>query len=204
MLLARRSIAVPWRERPRDLATWSAKPAATEVVAHATLSLPQLKRVVVGRVRPGGIESVRIRVVNSGRRAEIVRLATRALKALRDSLIPLRPRCARLTALTARAATRVLATIDGHNGCATTEVLDDGRQRRYCLVIFARCTSQPLHIARSGARSNRRSQATVRSSLLKPLPGCPFVRRHVREADNRIGLRLGLRPGAGPTVHHTS
>jgi hypothetical protein len=45
------------------------------VVAHATLSLPQLKQVVVGRVRPGGIEGVRIRVVNSGRRAEIVRLA---------------------------------------------------------------------------------------------------------------------------------
>ena len=39
MLLARRSIAVPWRERPRDLASWSAKPAAREVVAHATLSL---------------------------------------------------------------------------------------------------------------------------------------------------------------------
>jgi hypothetical protein len=40
-------------------------------------------RVVVGRVRPGGIEGVRIRVVHSGRRAAIVRLATRALKALR-------------------------------------------------------------------------------------------------------------------------
>ena len=52
------------------------------------------------------------------RRAVIVRLATRALKALRSSLIALRPRCARLAALTARAATRVLATIDGQNGSA--------------------------------------------------------------------------------------
>jgi hypothetical protein len=65
------------------MATRSAKPAATEVVAHATLSLPQPGRVVVGRMRPGSIEGVRIRVVRSGRRAESVRLATRALKALR-------------------------------------------------------------------------------------------------------------------------
>ena len=56
------------------------------MVAHATLSLPQPERVVVGRVRPGGVERVQIRVVNSGRRAVIVRLATRALKALRACL----------------------------------------------------------------------------------------------------------------------
>ena len=62
----------------------------------------------------------------------------------------------------------------------------------------------PLRIARCGARSNRRSQATVRSPILKPLPDCPFVRRHVRETDNRIGLRFGPRPGADPIVHHTS
>jgi len=62
----------------------------------------------------------------------------------------------------------------------------------------------PRRIARCGARSNRRSQTTVHSPLLKPLPGCPFVRRHVRETDNRIGLRLGPRPGADPTVYPTS
>ena len=56
---ARRSMAVRWRERPRDLATWSAKPAATEVVAHATLSLPQPERVVVERVGPGGLQACR-------------------------------------------------------------------------------------------------------------------------------------------------
>ena len=138
--------------------------------------------------------------MNSGRRAAIVRLATRALKALRASSVPLRPRCARLTALTARAATRSLATIDG--------------QQRKCLTTVGggatvgssspAAVRSPLHIARCGARSNRRSQATVRSPLLKPLPGCLFVRRHVRETDNRIGLRFGLRPGADPTVHHTS
>ena len=53
-----------------------------------------------------------------GRRAVIVQLATRALKALRASSIALRPRYARLTALTARAAIRVLAAVDGHNGSA--------------------------------------------------------------------------------------
>jgi hypothetical protein len=60
----------------------------------------------------------------------------------------------------------------------------------------------PLHIARCGARSNRRSQATGLSLFLKPLPGCLSVRRHVRETDNRIGLRFGPRPGAGPLVQH--
>ena len=84
------------------------------------------------------------------------------------------------------------------------EVLDDGRRRRYCRIIFAGCHSQPLRIARCGARSNRRPQATVRSPLLKPPPGCLFVRRHVRETDNRIGLRFGSKLGADPTVHHTS
>jgi hypothetical protein len=76
--------------------------------------------------------------VNSGRRVAIVRVATRALKALRISSIPLRPRCARLTALTARAATRVLQL-----STARMEVLDDGRQRRCCRSIFAGCCSQP-------------------------------------------------------------
>jgi hypothetical protein len=117
-LLAKRSIAVPWRERPRDLATWSAKPAATEVVAHATLSLPQPELVVVARVRPGGIEGVRICVVKCGRRAAIVRLATRAFKALRVTAFSLRPRCARLTALTARVASRSRAAIDGRHRSA--------------------------------------------------------------------------------------
>ena len=40
----------------------------------------------------------------------------------------------------------------------------------------------PLCIARCGARSNRRSQTTVRSLILNSLPGCLFVRRHVRES----------------------
>jgi hypothetical protein len=61
---------------------------------------------------------LKIHVAIFGRRAVIVRLATRALKALRASSIPLRPRCARLTALTARAATRAMAIIDGQNGSA--------------------------------------------------------------------------------------
>jgi hypothetical protein len=69
-------------------------------------------------VHRGGIERVQIHIAIFGRRAVIVRLASRALKALRASTIPLRPRCARLAALTARAASRVLATNDGLNGSA--------------------------------------------------------------------------------------
>ena len=86
--------------------------------------------------------------------------------------------------------------------------------RGKCLTIFRSgatvgssspaAVRSPLHIARCGARSNRRSQATVRSPLLKPLPGCLFVRRHVRETDNRVGLRFGPTPGAYPTVHRRS
>ena len=142
---------------------------------------------------------MQIHVVNFGRRAVIVRLATRALKALRASSISLRPRCARLAALTARAATR-----SWQLSTARTEVLDDGRRRRYCRIIFAGCSSQPP--------PHRPMWSTFESAvsdhgsfpLLKPLPGCLFVRRHVRETDNRIGLRFGPRPGADPTVHHTS
>ena len=66
----------------------------------------------------GGDERVEIHVALSGRRTVIVRLTTRALKALCASTIPLRQRFARLTALTARAATRALATIDGRNRSA--------------------------------------------------------------------------------------
>jgi hypothetical protein len=89
------------------------------VLAHfPTGARTQPERFVVGHMRPDGFEGVLIRVVKGGRRGVIVRLATRALKALRASSVPLRPRCARLTALTARAATRSRATIDGQHGSA--------------------------------------------------------------------------------------
>ena len=124
-----------------------------------------------------------------------MRLATRALKALRASSVPLRPRCARLTALTARAATRS----DGNYRRPTRKCLTTVGSGATVGSSSLAATRGPLHIDRCGARSNRRSQATVRSPLLKPLPGRLFVRRHVRETDNRIGLRFGPRPGADPT-----
>jgi hypothetical protein len=61
---------------------------------------------------------VQIHVMIIGRREVIVRLATHALKALRAGLVTLRPRCARLAALIARAASRTRATIDGRHGSA--------------------------------------------------------------------------------------
>lgn len=79
-------------------------------------------------------------------------------------------------------------------------MLDDRERRRYCLIIFAGCTRSPLHIARRGACSNRRSQATVRSSLLKPHPGRLFVRRHVRKPTIEPDCPFGLRPGADPAI----
>jgi hypothetical protein len=86
------------------------------------------------------------------------------------------------------------------------EVLDGGRRRRYCPDHLCRLQSAaPLHIGRCGACSNRRSQTTVRSPTSKPLPGCPFVRRHVREADNRnrtaLRSQAGRRSDRAPHVH---
>jgi hypothetical protein len=152
---------VPWRERPHDLATWPVRPAATEVVAHATQSLPLPERAAVGDQNRDRVDHVWRRVVNSGRRPSIVRLATRALKALRVAFVPLRPRVARLAALTARAASR-----SRQLSTAVVEVLDDDRRRRYCRSIFDGRTRDLLHIARCGACSNRRSQATIRSPIL--------------------------------------
>ena len=179
---------------------WPAKPAASEVVAHATLSLSQPETVVVGCVRRGGIERVQIRVVIIGRRAvDCAARNSRAQGAPRflDSAPP------------------ALRAADGLDRASRDPFLGNYRRpARKCLTTVGggatvgssspAAARSPLHIARCGARSNRRSQATVRSPLLKPLPGCLFVRRHVRETDNRIGLRFGPRPGADPTVHHTS
>ena len=88
---------------------------------------------------------------------------------------------------------------------AGTEVLDDSPQRRYCLIIFARLqsaapsTSPDLEHGRIGGFRPR-----FVPQFSNHFPGCLFVRRHVRETDGRIGLRFGPRPGADPTVHHTS
>lgn len=36
-LFGRSPTLIPWRERPPEMTAWPAKPAATDVVAHATL-----------------------------------------------------------------------------------------------------------------------------------------------------------------------
>ena len=61
---------------------------------------------------------MQIRVVIIGRRAVDCAARNSRAQGAPRFLVPLRPRCARLTALTARAATRVLATIDGLHGSA--------------------------------------------------------------------------------------
>ena len=99
-----------------------------------------------------------------GRRAVIVRVATRALKALRAPTIPLRPRCARLAALTARAATRSLAAIDGPKRKCLTMVGGGVNVGSSSLAVVR----SPFRIARCGARSDRRSQIPVRSHFSNP------------------------------------
>ncbi len=106
------------------------------------MSLPQPARLVVERVRSGGIGGVRIHVVNSGRRAAIVRPATS----------------------------------QSAGGCSPS-------------------TSPGVeHVRIAGLRPRFVPQVS------NSLPGRRFVRCHVRESDDRTGLRFGLRPGADPAV----
>lgn len=55
---ATRAMAVPWRERPRELAGSAITPAATEVVAHATLSLSQPESTI-SSMRPAQFAKAR-------------------------------------------------------------------------------------------------------------------------------------------------
>jgi hypothetical protein len=89
---AQRALRGVWRERPPFWTPWADKPAASEVVAHATLSLPQQEGCWSESCIKTTSSTCGSTSRASGRRAVIVRLATRALKALRASSIALRPR----------------------------------------------------------------------------------------------------------------
>ena len=103
-----------WRERPREMAAWLPRPRPHRRRGRSRHSVTVSTREVGhGPIACPLVEHARILVVDSSRRVVIVRLATRALKALRTAVVPLRPRGARLTALTARVAIRSEATIDG-------------------------------------------------------------------------------------------
>jgi hypothetical protein len=84
------------------------------------------------------------------------------------------------------------------------EVLDDGRQRRYCRIIFAGCLSQPpphrpmWSMFESAVSDNGSFSSSQLASWLSVR-----ATSHPR-IDNRIGLRFGLRPSADPTVHYAS
>ena len=76
-------MAVPWRERPRDLAGSAIMPAATEEVAHATLSLSQPEQTI-SSMRPAQSAKARaICTVSSSAVALDCAVRGRALKALR-------------------------------------------------------------------------------------------------------------------------
>ena len=93
-------MAVPWRERPRDLTAFAITPADTVEVAHSTLSLSQSERAI-SWMRPA--QSTKVRPICSvfiGRRTQLCGSRSRAQGAPRCSARA----CARLTALTARSA----------------------------------------------------------------------------------------------------
>ncbi len=76
-------MAVPWRERPRDLAGSAIMPAATEEVAHATLSLSQSEQPI-SSMRPAQSAKARaICPVSASAVALDCAVRGRALKALR-------------------------------------------------------------------------------------------------------------------------
>ena len=79
---ARRSMAVPWRERPRDLAALAITPAATDEVAHATLSLSQPEQAISSR-QPHSPRSRAIGAESSSAVGFDCTVRDRALKALR-------------------------------------------------------------------------------------------------------------------------
>jgi len=162
------------------------------------LSLPQPEHVVVGRLRPGGMEGVLIRVLKQRpSSSDCAARNSRAQGAPRFFDFAPPARCA------AHGLDRVSRDpFSGNYRRPPTKCLTTigGSVIVWSSLLAATCST--LHIARCGARSNRRSQATVPSPLLKPLPGCLFGRRHVREADNRIGLRFGPRPVADPPMQH--
>jgi hypothetical protein len=116
---ARWSIAVPWY-RATTILDRMACHARGQRGGRSRRCLYLSRNVVVEFVHEDGVERAQIYVAIFGRRA------TRALKALRASMISLRPRCARLTALIARIAIRFLATIDGRRTQTCLTTLSDG------------------------------------------------------------------------------
>jgi hypothetical protein len=107
----------------------------------------------------------------------IVRLATRALKALRAALIFAPPALRAADGLDRASREpfgRQLST-------AAVEVLDDGQQRRYCLIIFAGCDSRPPPHRPMWSSFDSVVSGHCSFFTSQVPPGLLFVRRHVRE-----------------------
>jgi hypothetical protein len=141
-----RSNTGPWRERPPFWAPWSANPAASEVVAHATL--------VIGRA------SSAPRCVHhfEGPSTSILRFADRALKALRFAAPALRAAGGLDRAIREPSTCRyrrpahTLLTPEIHS--ATLEVSS-------MVALCAAPSASP-----DAERTNQRSQIVIRALLL--------------------------------------
>ena len=68
----------------------------------------------------------------------------------------------------------------------------NARPRRYCRILFDGCSSQPP--SHRPMWSTRIGGLRPRFVPLDSLPGRRLARRHVREANDRNGLRFDLRP----------
>jgi hypothetical protein len=107
LMPARAPTPVSWRERPREMAAWPAKPAATDVVAHAA---PE--QAVGVRV---GIESPPACAEGSNRSGEQVDESLSPLLSLVARAVVTRVRGADLLRDFAHFSTNILPRIIGHH-----------------------------------------------------------------------------------------
>jgi excisionase family DNA binding protein len=166
-----RSNAGTWRERPRDLAALAITPAATAEVAHATRSLSPPETKIAASLSSS--PATRRDSASCFHRPSdsIVRFAF--ARSRRSAL--LRPRCARLTALTSRSANLSAPISDGPTRAPSRE------PRTNCLttpcagviVEFSSTVAPriPLRIDRCGAHESLAPGHGSFSSL-DTLPGC--------------------------------
>ena len=132
---AKRSMAVPWRERPRDLAAFAITPAATEEVAHATLSLSQ-SEPANSSMRPSQSAMAAQSAPSLHRPSHpIVRFAV--ARSRRSAL--LRPRVRAAGGLDRP----IREPLESNYRRPRVNLLTNARPRRYCRILFDGCGPQP-------------------------------------------------------------
>ena len=173
-------MAVPWRERPRDLAGSAITPAATEEVAHATLSLSQPSRRSPRRDRAVREGARNLRRVFIGRRTRLCGSRSRAQGAPRCFARA----CARLAALTARSA-----DLGWQLSTASREPLDERAATALLSNSLRRLRPATPFTSPDVEHTNRQPQVTIRFSLFTLWSPTRATTRPRRKQSERTALR---------------